>query len=230
MAPHAISIYFSPPESTTDVEVSSQPSLGLEVVQSLEQALEEKDLYTSGHAKRVVQYTMAIARHLEGLSGAALEALRCTASLHDLGKIAIDDRILQKGAPLSFDEWKQMRAHPELGRELLSRAATDMGVPAVQFKDIAAGVLHHHERWDGAGYPYRLAGEQIPLFARIVAVADAFDAMVSTRPYRAGCNPDAASREIFSSSGSQFDPRIVRAFARAFGRAQPFLEVNTTLL
>ena len=128
--------------------------------------------------------------------------------LHDLGKVEIVDEILKKTAPLDSREQLVMREHPELGFEMLGEVR--------ELGDVIDGVRFHHERWDGAGYPCGLKGEGIPLFARIIAVADTYDAMVSTRPYRKGLGPSVAYDEILKNAGTQFDPRVVIAFGSAF--------------
>jgi HD-GYP domain-containing protein (c-di-GMP phosphodiesterase class II) len=178
-------------------------------------ALQEKDRYTGGHAKRVAHYAGRIALALDRpeLSGAeALARLKASAMLHDAGKIEVDDRILKKPAPLDELERHSMRRHPELGLGIL---ASFDGV-LEDFDDVVGGMRFHHERWDGTGYPLGLRGEGIPLFARIIAVADAYDALVSTRPYRRGIAPRLAREEILKGRETQFDPCVVDAFALAF--------------
>jgi HD-GYP domain-containing protein (c-di-GMP phosphodiesterase class II) len=176
-------------------------------VEALSEAIEKKDKYTGGHTKRVVYYSQLIAKHL-GMSREEIEQVELAGLLHDIGKIGIDDKILRKGAPLDGDEWEVMQQHPELGYDILKRVDS--------LKDVMAGMRYHHERWDGKGYPLKLQGEEIPLIARIIAVADTYDAMVSTRPYRKGLDPQFAYDEITRYSGTQFDPKVVRAFQAAF--------------
>ncbi|MBC7693725.1 MAG: HD domain-containing protein [Methylotenera sp.] len=187
--------------------------------EALAEAIEKKDRYTGGHTKRVVHYSLCIARHL-GLGREDLEKVRFSALLHDVGKIGIEDRILKKEASLSIDEWTLMQSHPQFGFDILSRIRVSRRHSSDQqiqdFQDIVDGVRYHHERWDGLGYPSKLQGEQIPLIARIVAVADTYDAMVSTRPYRKGQAPELAFQEIVRHEGAQFDPRVVRAFRTAY--------------
>jgi len=178
-----------------------------ETVEALAEAIEKKDHYTGGHTKRVVHYSMCIAKYLD-LTQEQLERIRLGAILHDVGKIGIEDHILKKNAPLEKDEWVVMQTHPELGYDIMSRVEG--------LKDVMGGMRYHHERWDGKGYPLGLKGEEIPLLARIIAVADTFDAMVSTRPYRKGLEPVIAYDEIVKNKGTQFDPRVVEAFVQAF--------------
>lgn len=175
---------------------------------ALAEAIEKKDRYTGGHVKRTAHYALMIARELPAVDDALLERVRLAAILHDVGKIGIEDAILRKSSALEGPEWGTMREHPRLGFEILGRVEG--------FEEVADGIRFHHERWDGQGYPQKLAGEQIPWVARLIAVADAYDAMVSNRPYRKGMSPGQAYDEIVSQSGTQFDPVMVQAFARAF--------------
>jgi HD-GYP domain-containing protein (c-di-GMP phosphodiesterase class II) len=179
-------------------------------LQPLISLIQAKDQYTGGHVLRVAQFALLIARRMEELSEADIEALAAAAALHDLGKVAIDERILNKPSQLDADEWRAMREHPELGQEILARFDTPQG--GDRSREIALGIRHHHERWDGAGYPQGLRGESIPWISRVIAVADAFDAMISTRCYRKALSVSEACDEILEKSGTQFDPRVVRAF------------------
>jgi HD-GYP domain-containing protein (c-di-GMP phosphodiesterase class II) len=176
-----------------------------DTVEALAEAIEKKDRYTGGHTKRVVHYSMCIAKYLD-LSAEQLERVRLGAVLHDIGKIGIEDKILKKDAPLEKDEWKVMQTHPEIGFDILGRVDS--------LKDVVGAMRYHHERWDGKGYPLGLKGEEIPFVARIVSVADTYDAMVSTRPYRKGLDPQIAFDEITKYSGTQFDPTVVEAFVK----------------
>lgn len=175
--------------------------------EALAEAIETRDPYTGGHTKRVLEYSLAIARELK-LSTGETELLKLSAVLHDIGKIGIEDRILRKAAPLNDSEAEVMKSHPELGVEILKH------VP--QLKGVIPGMLHHHERVDGLGYPRGFKKEQIPLTAKIISVADTYDAMTTTRPYRDGLSPKTALRELKKYSGMQFDGRVVNAFIRAF--------------
>lgn len=168
-------------------------------------ALDAREHETSDHSQRVVRFTLAIATQL-GLEGEELDEVGRGALLHDIGKIGVSDSILLKPGPLTPAEWTEMRRHPEIGYRILS---------SVPFLGQAAEiVLSHQERWDGRGYPHGLAGEQIPLGARIFAVADTLDAIVSDRPYRRGASFAEARAEIRRCAGTQFDPQVVEAFER----------------
>ncbi|MFF5894770.1 HD-GYP domain-containing protein [Streptomyces argenteolus] len=178
-------------------------------IRALVQAVDIKDGYTRGHSERVGRASELIAREL-GMEESRMEALRFAGILHDVGKLGVPTRVLRKDGPLTPEERRVIELHPEYGHEI---------VRGIGFLDEArAAILHHHERLDGSGYPYGLAGEQIPEFARVVAVADAFDAMTSTRSYRRGRPVPAAVEELERCAGSQFDPRMVRALARAVDR------------
>jgi HD-GYP domain-containing protein (c-di-GMP phosphodiesterase class II) len=178
-----------------------------DTVEALAESIEKKDSYTGGHTKRVVHYSMCIAKYLN-LTAEELERIRLGAILHDVGKIGIEDKILKKAAPLDQYEWPVMKTHPELGYQIMKRVES--------LQDIMGGMRFHHERWDGKGYPLGLKGEEIPLMARIISIADTYDAMVSTRPYRKGLDPQVAYEEITRHAGTQFCPTTVRAFQKAF--------------
>ena len=176
-----------------------------DTLEALTAALDVRDRDTEGHSRRVAALALAIGREM-GLGPQQLQALYRGGLLHDIGKIGIPDRILHKPGPLDEAEWAVMRRHPTLGFQVLRGIDFLMAGSEV--------VLHHHERYDGRGYPAGLAGEAIPLVARVFAVADAYDAMTSPRPYRAPVEPAAAVAEIVRNAGSQFDPAVVRAFLR----------------
>jgi HD-GYP domain-containing protein (c-di-GMP phosphodiesterase class II) len=179
----------------------------VDTVEALAEAIEKKDRYTGGHTKRVVYYSMCISKYMS-LSNEELERVRLGAVLHDVGKIGVEDKILKKQSPLDQEEWKVMQTHPDQGYDIMSRVEG--------LKDVIGGMRYHHERWDGKGYPFQLKGEEIPLIARIISVADTYDAMVSTRPYRKGLDPKIAFEEIVKNRGTQFDPQVVDAFIQAF--------------
>jgi putative nucleotidyltransferase with HDIG domain len=175
-------------------------------IRALLQAVDIKDRYTRGHSERVGRAAAMIAREL-GIRGNRLEAVRIAGTLHDVGKLGVPTRLLRKNGPLTAEERRLIERHPVHGQEV---------VRGIGFlREARAAILHHHERMDGKGYPCGLAGREIPLFARVVAVADAFDAMTSTRSYRRGRPVPAAVEELVRCAGSQFDPRMVRALARA---------------
>jgi len=170
---------------------------------ALASALDVRDTETGGHSDRVLRY-MELVIGAMGISGEQIAFLRRGALLHDIGKIGVPDNILRKPAALSDAEWQTMRRHPEFGARIIA------GIPFLQ--DVSQIVRHHHERWDGKGYPDRLAGEAIPLGARIFAVADSFDAMTSDRPYRRAMSVEEACDEIARCRATQFDPTVVDAF------------------
>jgi HD-GYP domain-containing protein (c-di-GMP phosphodiesterase class II) len=159
----------------------------------------------------VAAVATAIAEQL-GLPRAEVDMIRLAASLHDLGKLAIPEELLQKPAELTTAEWLVVRRHPEIGHRMLE----SLGVAP-----LADWVLHHHERWDGSGYPDGLAGDDIPLGSRIILVADAFDAMMFGRLYRRPLPREEALTEIERCAGTQFDPQVVRAFFAAVGVGDP---------
>ncbi|MEW6057005.1 MAG: HD domain-containing phosphohydrolase [Bdellovibrionota bacterium] len=170
-------------------------------------AIEAKDRYTGGHTKRVLHYSLAIAEYVN-LTSTQRENLRLAAILHDIGKIGIDDKILKKQYALNDEEYQTMKSHPAIGYEILSQVN--------ELKDVIDGARYHHERPDGKGYPYGLKGDEIPKIASIISVADTYDAMVSTRPYRKGLDPKIAFSEITKYRGTQFDAEVVDAFVKAF--------------
>jgi diguanylate cyclase (GGDEF)-like protein len=174
---------------------------------SLAKAVDARDAYTGSHSERVSELAARIARRLE-LDDAQIELTRLAASLHDLGKLAIPEEILRKPSALNESERLVLQRHPQIGHRMLE----SLGV-----EPVAEWVLHHHERWDGDGYPNRLRGDEIPLGARIIFVADAYDAMTSERVYRDPFTPGEALEELERCSGSQFDPAIVDAFAEELG-------------
>ncbi len=169
-------------------------------------ALYETNKREEQHSKRVSALSQHLGREL-GLSDAEVKELGITGLFHDIGKIAIEESVLNKPGRLTDDEWKEIMRHPEVGYRLLD-AVQDM-------KDIAYYVLFHHERWDGLGYPKGVQGEEIPLQSRIVAIADAYDAMISERPYKKHVSEEEAIEELRKNAGKQFDPNIVDACVKA---------------
>jgi len=184
----------------------------LATVEALAAAVDAKDPYTRGHSQRVSAYAGGIAQAL-GLTPAAVARVRLAGLLHDVGKIAVPDAVLTKAGALSAEEFAIIRQHPVKGAQMLA------SVPFLQ--EILPAVRHHHEHWNGRGYPDGLVAETIPADASILMVADAFDAMTSSRTYRPALAPDEARRRLREASGTQFDPRIVAAFEEAI--AQQFL-------
>ncbi len=181
--------------------------LFLGTIRALAEAIDEKDPYTKGHSIRVNRYAVIIGRYL-GLSREDLRALHVSSLLHDVGKIGIDDAILKKPAALTADEFDIMKTHPERGAKIMGR------IP--QMKNTVPGMRFHHERWSGGGYPLGLKGEEIPLQARIVAVADTFDAMTTDRPYQRALPIADAVARINDMKSVHLDPQVVEAFNRAY--------------
>jgi len=178
-------------------------------IEALIGALEAKDPYTAGHSSRVARYAVAIAAEL-GLGTELVEELQTGAILHDIGKIGVGDGVLFKPGRLTDTEFAEIKDHPRRGARIIdafNRSQTVLGV-----------VFHHHERYDGRGYPAGLRGVDIPLCARIVNVADAYDAMTTNRPYQSTKTPEHALNELRKGAGSQFDPEVVGALERALAR------------
>ncbi len=175
----------------------------LESIQTLRYTVEAKDPYTRGHSDRVSEYSVLIGKKLN-LSDEDLKILQLGGIFHDIGKIGVPDAILQKNAKLTDDEYSEIKNHPSIGVHILSTATI--------FKDIIPIVKHHHEKFDGTGYPARLAGNDIPYLARIAAIADSFDAMTSKRVYRNSLSLDTVISEFNRCRGSQFDPDLTDVF------------------
>ncbi|HEV2754922.1 MAG TPA: HD-GYP domain-containing protein [Actinomycetota bacterium] len=188
---------------TEAVEISREQQV--QVLRDLTAALESKDPYTHGHSRRVERHCLRTGAAM-GLSVEQIEELRKAAALHDVGKIRVPDRVLRKPGQLTIEERALVEEHVVVGAWMVS---------SVGDADVIAGVRHHHERWDGRGYPDGLMGAEIPLYSRIIAVADAYDAMTSTRPYRASFGRDKAVDVLWAEAGIQFDPMIVEAFVAA---------------
>jgi putative two-component system response regulator len=174
---------------------------------ALANAIEARDQYTHDHVLRTNAYAQALAIEL-GWGDTEREILEYGAILHDIGKLEVPINILQKEEPLSHDEWEQMRRHPEVGGYMIS--GIDYLAQAVPI------IHHHHERWDGDGYPDGLKGEDIPIGARLLAVVDSFEALTTDRPYRKAINPKEACEEIINNSGTKYDPEMVAAFTRCW--------------
>ena len=175
----------------------------LETVETLRYTVEAKDTYTRGHSDRVSEYSVLIGKYL-GLPEEELHKLKVGGLFHDIGKIGVPDSILLKNAKLTDDEYSEIKNHPSIGAHILSNASI--------FQDIIPIVKHHHERYDGRGYPGKLEGENIPYLARIAAVTDSFDAMTSRRTYRDSLPLDIVKNEIEKNKGTQFDPKIADVF------------------
>lgn len=181
----------------------------LQTLTTLAETIDLRDPYTAGHSRRVATYSrqLAVELHLPALT---VDQIEHAALLHDIGKIGVPDAVLFKNGALDDEERMLIRAHPAIGARLIADIPTMSG--------ICPCVLHHHERFDGRGYPDGLAGEEIPIGARVIAVADAFDAMTTDRPYRRGLGADAAVGELIRGEEAQFDPRCVAAFVRLVAR------------
>lgn len=179
----------------------------LESIEALRFTVEAKDRYTKGHSDRVSEYSILIGKEI-GLSDEELKKLRIGGLFHDIGKIGVPDSILLKTEKLTDEEYSEIKNHPSIGKHILSSASI--------FSDIIPIIYHHHEKYDGTGYPGKLKGEDIPLLARITAIADTFDAMTSKRSYRNALSLDVAKEEIKRCSGTQFDPKLVEAFIKVY--------------
>jgi putative nucleotidyltransferase with HDIG domain len=170
-------------------------------------AIEAKDIYTRGHSERVSRYAMLIAERLQ-IDEAQKDVLKWASILHDIGKIGIPESILNKPSRLDDDEFNVIKGHPKKGHDILQ--------PLEQLATCLPGILHHHERYDGKGYPHGLKGEEIPFLARIIAVADTFDAITSTRAYRSANGAEKALGIVDDVAGTQLDPVVVEAFKAVY--------------
>jgi HD-GYP domain-containing protein (c-di-GMP phosphodiesterase class II) len=175
----------------------------LKTIRAFALAVEAKDRYTHGHSENVMKYTVILAKHI-GLSEGEIENVKYAGLLHDIGKIGISEFILNKPSRLTPFEFDEIKKHPGLGAKIIA------DVPFLQ--PLVPFVLHHHEFFDGSGYPDGIAGENIPLGARILSVADVFEAMTSNRPYRKALGMDMVIKALIAGKGTQFDPRLVDAF------------------
>lgn len=191
------------------------PTWGKQASEALLNSLRERDPYTYGHSLRVARYSRLLAQ-AAGFSKADQEAIEYAGLFHDLGKIAIPDRILLKTSSLSLEEEVIMRTHPIKSVEIL----TPLCAACAFFKDLLPGIRHHHEHFDGTGYPDRKKGEDIPLTSRVILVVDTFDAITTTRPYHKGISADAAYKELELNAGTQLDPHLVKVFLDSHPRWQ----------
>ena len=183
----------------------------IEAILALAKAMDARDAYTADHSARLAEWAVATAKKL-GCTAEEIEAVRWAALLHDIGKIGVPDRILQKPGPLTDEEWAMMKRHPEIGAEIVA--------PVKKLARVAPIIRAHHERWDGKGYPQGLKGEEIPLPARILAVVDAYGAMIDDRVYRKGREHREVVEELRRCAGTQFDPQVVEAFLQVLGEVQ----------
>jgi HD-GYP domain-containing protein (c-di-GMP phosphodiesterase class II) len=181
-----------------------------QIVRSFYLAVEMKDPYTAGHSERVTEYALIIYDHMDERKKAEFsrDDLRFAGLMHDIGKVAIPDRVLLKDGKLTDEEYELIKLHASIGANIVNQI--------VSLAHVSPGVRHHHERWDGRGYPDRLAEKDIPLMGRILAVADTFDAMTSTRSYRKALSMEEAHAEILRCASTQFDPEIVQVFSKAY--------------
>ena len=172
-----------------------------ELVECITSALDARDPYTGDHSRRVSDMACFLCRKM-GMTEAQVQEIHIAGHLHDIGKIGIPDRVLLKEGKLDDEEWALMKKHPEIGAEIMSKSG--------QFTRIAAILLHHHERWDGKGYPFGAKGEEIPVGARVIAVCDSIDAMASKRSYRNALPMDIVRGEIEKNIGVMYDPAVAR--------------------
>lgn len=189
-----------------------------EAMITMADAIDRRDPYTADHSRRVAELSMQIAE-VHGLNERDMERLRLAARVHDIGKIGIGNEVLHKDGKLTDEEWEEMKSHPVIGEQLLQ--------PYSQFRHETSIVRSHHERWDGKGYPDGLVGARIPLASRIIAVADTYDAMTSSRPYRDGLPRQVAIDEIRNSALTQFDPQVVGSFLQLVDKWSKVRSINS---
>lgn len=180
-----------------------------EVIKSMIATVEAKDFYTYGHSTRVADMAYNLGKVL-GVTKKELELIHIAGDLHDIGKIGIPDSVLNKPGKLEIDEWELMKRHSDIGYNILSKAST--------FKNVSRIVLHHHERWDGNGYPNGLKEEEIPFASRILAVCDSVDAMKSDRPYRQSLSDEICKQEISKNKGIMYDSQIAECMLENWDR------------
>ncbi|MGZ3589259.1 MAG: HD domain-containing phosphohydrolase [Thermodesulfobacteriota bacterium] len=185
---------------------------------SLADAIEKRDPYTGGHTRRVTQYSLAISKYLQ-LKPLEKKWLKITSVLHDVGKVGIEDQILKKPEQLTPEEFEMIKRHCNIGVEIIEHVR--------QLRESIPGVKYHHEQLDGKGYPSGLKGDEIPVLAKIVAVADTFDAMTTNRPYRKAMEKEAAIKELERCSGRQFDERVVEAFIKLIKKEKSKTKLKT---
>jgi diguanylate cyclase (GGDEF)-like protein/putative nucleotidyltransferase with HDIG domain len=213
------SVVYSPDVARVLDELPDPTSLEprLSSIIGLAEELDVRDTGHPGHCHTVARYSELIAREL-GFDAERVERVRIAGIVHDIGKTGVSDRLMSKPVPLEADEWHSIRTHPEIGARLLAHP---------EFEDLRDWVLAHHERPDGKGYPYGLSGEQIPVEARILAVADAYEAMTSERPFRSALGEEVALGELQAGAGTQFDPTVVAALVAALStQPQPLPQAS----
>ncbi len=192
------------PETPIGVELQARPR-ALSIIYALAATIDAKDHYTYGHSRKVSDYSVVIAEAL-GLPQDTIDTIRAAGLLHDIGKVGTPDSILSKKGPLANEEWESVKAHPKLGVEILKHV--------IDLVNCLPAILHHHEHYDGSGYPSGLKGDNIPIEARILAIADAYDAMTSLRPYREQISSQQALNELKRCAGIQFDSELVESFCK----------------
>jgi putative nucleotidyltransferase with HDIG domain len=208
------------PLSSGELSFEPLPPIVMDTLTSLALAVDAKDQFTQGHSNKVSSYAVLIAEAI-GLKGPEIEEVRLGGMLHDVGKVGIVESILNKNGPLNPDEWEAMKRHVQYGAKLLE--------PLRGTERIREMVAHHHEFFDGSGYPNGLAGSQIPLGARIIAIADAYDTITSERTYKKARTPEEAFQELDRCGNAQFDPELVQLFISRLRELPNPLIVNSTL-
>jgi HD-GYP domain-containing protein (c-di-GMP phosphodiesterase class II) len=214
----AIGIHLGALMENIELSLRNQ-ELFLGVIKTLVYIIEAKDKYTLGHSERVTQICLAVADEMK-LAAGEREALRIAGLIHDIGKIVIPEEVLNKPGKLTDEEYKIIKRHPTAGNNFVEHMAG--------FDEVRNGILYHHERFDGKGYPKAVSGNDIPMIARIIAAADAFDAMTSDRPYRKGFSEEHAIEELVSNKSTQFDPDVIDAFLQAYVSGNVNLERRKT--
>jgi HD-GYP domain-containing protein (c-di-GMP phosphodiesterase class II) len=206
------------PGNTAPASAPTEPAL--ECLRSIIVSLEEKDSYTYGHSIRLAEFAVMLATEM-GLSEEEIREAELSALLHDVGKIGIPDSVLLKPARLTRAEFEIMKTHPVRSARIVQNISS--------LQHLLPGIRHHHERWDGLGYPDGLKGEEIPLYARLILVVDTFDAMTSTRPYRLALDKEVAIAELKRCAGTQFDSRLVEHFIRALRKQDQGVKVSVPM-